>query len=209
MNNTKWWHLTEENIILDENNKRINTHKVEKLEQELAGKFIEENDRVLELGARYGSVSVVINKKLKNKDKHLAVEPDCRVWDALEKNKKGNDCHFNILKGFVSKVKLGLENHDAHQGYGTNSKPDPQSDIQSYSLEEFKDYDFNVLVADIEGGLERFLEENTEFMKNLRLVMFEADQPHLCNYKKIKEFLRVNNYKQLLNGFQNVFVKNV
>ncbi len=207
MYKTKWWHLTEENTILDENNNRINTHKVEKLEQELAGKFIEENDRVLELGARYGSVSVVINKKLKNKDKHLAVEPDCRVWKALENNRQINDCHFNILKGVISKQKLGLEGLDEHQGYGTTTCPDPNSDILNYSLEEFKDYDFNVLVADIEGGMEMFLEENEEFMKNLRLIMFEADRPDKCDYIKIKEFLRNNNYKQILNGFQNVFIK--
>jgi hypothetical protein len=29
------------------------------------------------------------------------VEPDDRVWDALEKNKNNNNCEFNIVKGLL------------------------------------------------------------------------------------------------------------
>ena len=52
--------------IYDEYNKLVNTERLEKKEQILAEKYIEKNDVVLELGARYGSVSCVINSKLSN-----------------------------------------------------------------------------------------------------------------------------------------------
>ena len=46
----------------------IDTNRIEKHEQDLANLYILENDVVLELGARYGSVSCVINSKLANKN---------------------------------------------------------------------------------------------------------------------------------------------
>ena len=45
----------------NENGAQINTNCFELQEQELAKKYIKENDVVLELGARYGSVYCAIN----------------------------------------------------------------------------------------------------------------------------------------------------
>ena len=73
--------------IVDLNGDRVNIEVIEKHEQDLANQYILENDVVLELGARYGSVSCIINSKLINKTNQVVVEPDERVWDSLEKNK--------------------------------------------------------------------------------------------------------------------------
>ena len=54
----------------------------------MAKEYIKKDDVVLELGARYGSVFCVINSKLSNKNNQVSIEPDSRVWDALEKNKQ-------------------------------------------------------------------------------------------------------------------------
>ena len=67
---------------------------------------------------------------------------------------------------------------------------------------------FNVLVADCEGFLETFFEENPEFYDNLRLVIFEADYPDKCDYNKIRYALKVRGFIQTLNGHQNVWIKN-
>tara|TARA_R100001463_G_scaffold19097_2_gene47127 strand:- start:848 stop:1471 length:624 start_codon:yes stop_codon:yes gene_type:complete len=203
-----YWEITEENIIYDENNKRINTAKRELAEQKLANHFIKENDCVLELGARYGSVSVVINKKLKDKTKQLSVEPDERVWDALEKNKKINNCQFNILKGFLSNKKLNLINKDVYAGgYAATYIEDNNSNIINKELNDFSDYNFNVLVADCEGYLEEFFNQNKDFINNLRLIIFESDYASKCNYKKIRKDLENNGFKKILSGSQNVYLK--
>lgn len=196
-------------VIKDENNNMINTLEYELEEQYLAYRLVAKDDIVFELGARYGSVSCIINKRLTNKQHHVVIEPDNRVWQALENNNKNNGCNFNIVKGFVSKKKLSLTNLDT--GYGTTSVENINSTINSYTLDEIKNsYSipfFNVLVADCEGFLETFFDENPEILDNLRLLIFEADYPDKCNYNKIKLLLVNKGFKKVLEGHQNVWIK--
>ena len=167
------------------------------------------DDIVLEIGARYGSVSCIISQKTQ---KSVCVEPDERVWEILEHNKKINNCNFNIVKGFISKKKLSLFNKDTFQGYGTTSKLDDNSNIPNYTLDEIKEryniQKFNVLILDCEGFMEQFIDENIEILDDLRMIMFEADQPHICNDDKIRNILLENNFIPKLIGFQNVYFKN-
>ena len=53
--------------IIDLYGNKVDIEHIEKHEQDLSKQYILENDIVLELGARYGSVSCVINSKLNNK----------------------------------------------------------------------------------------------------------------------------------------------
>ena len=198
-------------IILDLNGNKVNTEKIEKPEQDLANQYISENDVVLELGARYGSVSCVINSKLNNKNNQVVVEPDNRVWNALEKNKTNNNCKFNIVKGFISNKKLDLKNLNVcHGGYGATFVENNNTKIPSYSLDEIKNkynLNFNVLVADCEGFLELFFDENPDFYDSLRLIIFEADYPEKCDYNKIKNKLTEKKFNKLLEGHQNVWIR--
>ena len=199
-------------IILDLNGKKVNIEQVEKPEQDLTNKYILENDVVLELGARYGSVSCVINSKLNNKNNQVVVEPDNRVWNALEQNKTNNNCNFNIVKGFISNKKLDLTNLNVClDGYGATFIENDNTKIPSYSLDEIKNkynLNFNVLVADCEGFLERFFDENPDFYDGLRLIIFEADYSEKCDYNKIKNKLTEKKFNKLLEGHQNVWIKN-
>ena len=196
--------------IRDQNGKSVNIAFIEKPEQDLAQKYIEENDIVFELGARYGSVSCIINSKLKCKTNQVVVEPDERVWDALERNKIANNCEFHIIKGFVSAKKLALTNLDNYYGgYGATFIEQVESTIHCYTMDEIKEkynLKFNVLVADCEGFLERFFDENPNFYDNLRLIMFEADYPEKCNYAKILNTLREKGFSQIRKGHQNVWI---
>jgi len=197
--------------IVDQDNKSINIFKFEVIEQNLAYLYIQKDDVVLELGGRYGSVSCVINHKLTNKKNHVVVEPDKRVWNALKRNKKENDCYFNIVKGFISNKKLSLINlDDWYGGYGATSIEDNQSDIPSYTLNEIKqkyNLQFNVLVADCEGFLEVFLDENPELYDEIRMCIFEADKTEYCNYDKIRDIFREKGFNEILGGHQNVWIK--
>ena len=64
-----------------------------------------------ELELSIGKFEVEITK-LNNKNNQVVVEPDDRVWNALEKNKNSNNCEFNIVKRFISNKKLDLTNLD-------------------------------------------------------------------------------------------------
>ena len=197
--------------IIDENNKLVNIYKMEVPEQNLANIYINEDDCVLELGGRYGSVSCIINLKLKNKANHVVVEPDERVWEALETNKKANNCDFHIIKGFVSKKKLGLTNlNEWHNGYGSTAVEQEETKIASYTLEEVKkkyNLKFNVLVIDCEGCLETFFDENPTIYDDIRLIIYEEDYPDKCDYKKIQMNLEKNNFIPVLLAHQNIWIK--
>ena len=197
--------------IVDLCGNKIDTELIEKPEQVLANKYILENDVVLELGARYGSVSCTINNKLNNKYNQVVVEPDNRVWDALELNKINNNCNFNIVKGFISNKKLDLINLTAcYDGYGATFIENNDTQIPSYSLSEIVakyNLNFNVLVADCEGFLEVFFDENPTFYDNLRLIIFEKDYTEKCDYDKIINNLIKKKFKKIIDGHQNVWMK--
>ena len=191
----------------DENNELIPYNIWEKQEQIDANEFVKEDVVVLELGARWGGVSCVINKKLKNQENHLAVEPDQIVWESLEKNRDRHNCKFKILKGTISKKPLKIDKSDKRWNglatftKGTNHK---NSNIIIHSI---PDMSFNVLIADCEGFLETFYDENKEFFKTLRLIMFEKDRENECDYNYlIKEFNKLG-FKEIKSGFHSVFRK--
>ena len=118
---------------------------------------------------------------------------------------------FNIVEGFISEKKMDLTNLDCyHGGYGSTFIYNENSKIPSYTLDEIKkkfNLKFNVFVADCEGCLEVFFDENISFLKDLRLIMFEEDYPDKCNYEKIRRLLLQHNFKAILTGFQNVYIK--
>jgi len=193
----------------DEHGNVIDHTNCEITEQYLVDVFIEENDVVLELGARYGTVSCGINKKLKHKHHQVVVEPDKTVWSALEKNRSINACDFYIVKGFLSNMKLDLT--DA--GYGSSFIHNESSDIPSFTFDDIRaatgigKHNFSVLVADCEGFLETFFDEHPDFYNNLRLFIFEADYADKCDYNKIRNRLAEMQFINVMIGHQNVWLR--
>lgn len=182
----------------------VDIQALENEEQALAQKVIAPDDVVLELGARYGSVSCVINRNLRNKLNQVVVEPDARTWGALEHNKRINGCGFHIVQGFISNQPQTLTNlAHHHNGYGATSIDSTTSTVPHYSLQQVEAHfqlRFNVLVADCEGFLERFLDENPQLYDQLRLIMFEADYPDKCDYNKIRAALRQHGFQESVRG---------
>jgi len=191
--------------------KKINHNLVEVPEQKLVNIYIQPDDVVLELGARYGTVSCNINKKLNNKLNQVSVEPDSRVWKALEGNRQRNDCHFHIVKGFISDKKLSLTNlNDYIDGYASTYVQDETSKIKHLSLDQVQEQyklKFNTLVADCEGFLGEFFYQNPSFYDQLRMIIFEADYPDKCDYDSIRNTLHQKGFESKLIGHQNVFIK--
>ena len=195
----------EEPKLYDENDNIIDIKKIERTEQDLANKYIEKNDIVLELGARYGTVSVIINKRLKeeNKEKHYVVEPDSNVWEALEKNKRNHNSKFKIIKGMISKTKHKLS---GDSNYSTQTIQSNEGDINIY---EIPNEEFNVLIVDCEGCFEEFYNEYPEFVNKLDKIILECDYKNEIDYKKIINKLITNNYyiRENINNFHYVFMK--
>jgi FkbM family methyltransferase len=210
-------YFTNKNVIdifeyYDEKNNKIDHKNEEYTEQLQAQKYINPDSVVLELGARYGTVSCTINSKLNNKNNQVSVEPDSVVWDALESNMKKNNLKFNIVKGFISSTPLELEG----EGYSLSFKDVKNSSINNFTLdniEEQYNLKFDTLVADCEGCLERFFDENPKLYNQLRLVIMEEDQPQKCNYKTIKNSLTNSGFSLIEENFnivnRSVWKKNI
>ena len=205
---------TSQPVFFNELKEPIDTLNIEVEDQLKAKTWISENDVVLELGARYGTVSYAINKKLKNGNNHVAVEPDERVWGSLENNRKSNDCEFHILKGFISNKKLSLTNLDRYfNGYGSSAIEDDSSNIPIHTLSDVKNkynLNFNTLFADCEGFLPTFLDENPDVLDSFYKIIFEADcledLPEGA-YDEVKKKLQKKGFTCRESGHFNVYIK--
>ena len=193
--------------ILCKNENGVQEDEIELIEKYLCWNFIEPNSCVLELGARYGSVSCIINKRISDNTKQVSVEPDSLVWDALERNITDNNCFITLHKGFVSKTNHSLTRF----GYATTSTRDAtQTSIPSLSIEDLQikhNLIFDTLVADCEGFLEVFFEEHPFMYSQIHTIIFEADYPQKCNYERIRSNLIKSGFKEIIYGFQNVYKK--
>jgi FkbM family methyltransferase len=184
----------------------INSSESEYPEQCLSYTYVDPESTVLELGARYGSVSCIINKRLTNKENQVSVEPDSTVWSALEQNILRNDCNIKLHKGFISKKNRDLLPY----GYAATSYVTDNTSIPSVSVEDVEELHglkFDTLVADCEGFLEEFFDEHPQLYDQLHTVIFEADYPNKCNYEKIRNTLKQHGFQEVIHGFQNVYKK--
>tara|TARA_Y100000389_G_scaffold160617_1_gene162831 strand:- start:5097 stop:5753 length:657 start_codon:yes stop_codon:yes gene_type:complete len=150
-------------------------------EQFLVRKYIPKDAKVLELGARYGTVSCVLSEVLDDPTQHVAVEPDSSVIEALTKNRYTNGGKFHIFEGVVSKKGYELAfidpKFDLHE-YGTYTKETDTPTIKNMSLEDLSvtyDIKFDCIVADCEGFFCDFVDENHEAIKNMRVIIYEQD----------------------------------
>lgn len=185
---------------------KINPEEYEPHEMKLAWKYVRPDDVVLELGARVGVVSCTIAKRLANHRNLVAVEPDQRAIYPLQKNMKRNNCNFQIYPGFISRQPLSLKDHHIW----THSFYDPTSIMDRCTLEELQettDCKFNVLIADCEGFLGTFYQENTWFFPQLRMIIFERDAPDRCDYDTFEASLRAIGFRCVEKGFNSVWMK--
>lgn len=180
-------------IFYDENGNQIDHSAAETVEQLIAEKYIEKDSTVLELGARYGTVSAKINKALSNKQNQVSVEPDSKVIEALTRNRDGNDCEFQIVYGMISNKKMSLSGNS----YGLTSDPDESSNIPIYSIDELQrkfNVRFDTLVADCEGCLFQLMKENPFLYTQLKMITFEQDYAHKGDYSEIIRKLKENGF---------------
>ena len=82
---------------------------IEDASRMLVKKYVSPDMKVLELAARYGSVSLYIDKLLHDaKLQQVSVEPDLKVQTALQSNKDSNSCSFNIYNGTIDRKSTRL-----------------------------------------------------------------------------------------------------
>lgn len=198
--------------------------RVEEMSRILCRKYIHVDDNVLELGARYGSVSCYVNTLLTDPAKqYVVVEPDPAVKDCLLSNRDSNNCTFNIINGVISKDPQYVVKYPCIWEQKTfKSVPSdvksPIFKVNNYTLTEIQDkfnLKFNVLVADCEGFLIEFFEDNKEFIKNLNLIIYEEDcvkhhpiDGRWVDYEPLEQFLIENGFSLVADLKDNIQLSN-
>nr|WIL02776.1 methyltransferase [Cedratvirus borely] len=168
----------------------------ERCEQRDALAFLPPDATVLELGARVGVVSCMINKILSDPTHHVCVEPDRKVIPALTFNRDTRDCRFSIFNGAVSKERLyfnaaSLGSFTENASTAIEKGRQGAEEIKTVTLGQLENIyklKFDVLVADCEGAFEQFAKEND--LSSFRMVLLEEDEWVRCNYDKCYELLK-------------------
>lgn len=174
----------------DEKYNSIDVSVMEAIEQKDSLTFINSNDIVLELGARYGTVSTIVNNILSNKTNHVVVEPDLDVIDALKLNRNIHNCEFQIYIGTISNSTDTKLVRDGYASYTIHDDDESSTNkIESITYQQFKQrypLNFNVLIMDCEGCAEEFMKTLGDEIQNYNKILLERDNHKICNYSLIE-----------------------
>lgn len=173
----------------------------EKYERKLIKKYLNPDDRVLEMGACLGVVSLSINRILRNKENQVSVEPNPELYQYLKFNQERNNAKFNIEQSIVT----DLEEVKFHPGSsaflsGTIYGVGEGIKIKGIRLNELekKYFNFTFLIMDIEGAELNFLRAFDLRKYDFRMIILETHQlPNLLSvdeFKECHELLKQYNY---------------
>lgn len=155
---------------------------VERDTQRQIMEHLSEDSVVLEVGARFGTVSCAISKRQGHSGLRVSIEPDADAFDTLNANADRNNCKGLQVNGVVSQMNATMD----ASGYGVMAKPDINGAVKGFSPESLqgllsvhskRSVKFTALVMDCEGCGFEFLQEHTSFLESndLKTVFVEAD----------------------------------
>ena len=160
---------------------------MELIEHQLVAEYIPAHAKVLELGARFGTTSCMISRKVFNKGVLVSVEPDARVWRYLDYNRRSHRCSFYIVHEPIgnSTVSVGRGNYETIASYSETPQKktsDGRYTFYTYSeIETATQVRFDTLLIDCEGCIAFLFEDNDRSLKDVlrsvNLIIIEADNP--------------------------------
>ncbi len=200
---------TRDRVFIDENGNVVSHKELEVEEQEIASKYIKKDDKVLELGARYGTVSAIILDKISDTKNCVIVDPDTNITQALTNNL--NKCGYEDARIFVGTIgshKKKIHSNDSYATY-TESCEGDECNIENMTYDNLQhkyDITFNTIVADCEGCLPELI-DHIEDMDPIKKIIFETDRAGNVDYNKLYTKLNECGFKNVREGFVQIWVK--
>ena len=153
----------------------FNSH--ERDERTAVCQYLPADCTVLELGAGLGVVSCVINSRLHNRARHVAVEANPHLIDTIHINRDRNGMQFGVEHCVVTASGVGTfylapsisNSSRVDRGRAAITVPA----ISLTQLESKYAMRFDALVCDIEGGEQEFFADNPEFVARCRAVLIQ------------------------------------
>ncbi|CAK0832837.1 unnamed protein product [Prorocentrum cordatum] len=166
---------------------------------------------VMEFGARFGTTSCEIARKLNNSGNVVVVEPDLNVWDVLESNLKSHNCNAHLLRGAVSSVDLHMAAKlNVKRGYSNRALQKGGVVVPGYNLHEVESAlgkKVDSLLIDCEGCAQDMMDQLGPVIESgqIKLLLIEGDMPvgakdchsHCMDYKKFFAYLEKHGFKMV------------
>lgn len=197
--------------------------KEELIEQIIATKYINENDKVLEIGGNIGRNSMIIASLLNKTENLTVMETDQKTFKILKHNKEINNMNFKIINAGLSKKKLLQNSWDTYYSDSIENKHNyfKVNNITYQDLINKTGGDFNVLVLDCEGAFYYILKEFPEIITNIDKILIENDYKTIEEKKYVDDILFNNNFVSVFkdyhpdkwgpfyNKFYEVYIKTI
>lgn len=200
-------------VFKDEKEHIVPHLSVEREEQINIYEQVDKGDKVLELGARYGTVSAILMDMVYKENDVVIVEPDAAVINVLYKNLRDNGFkNPNIFHGTVGYSKKKMSDGD---GYAIQTVDCEGGDcgIESLRYTDLQDrYNivFDTIVADCEGCLPDTINHILDFyplLKPIKKIIFETDYEDRVDYTTMYNTLTNLGFTNTKKGFIQVWRK--
>jgi FkbM family methyltransferase len=182
-------------------------------ERQDAATYVRSTASVLEIGARFGSVSCTVNQILNDKTRHVAFEPDESVWQALETNRDVTNSKFHIVKGTLSKKPCNLTFLGAGLLGGTKRyREESRLDMLNryhITYDDFKNTYFipDTLIMNCEGAFHQILNEFTEILNDIHTIIIKWDGDDEESVYQWRNYFLVKGFVENKKGFYSVYQK--
>lgn len=168
-------------------------------------RFVRPDVPVVEFGASLGVVSCLLNRRLRNPNRHVVVEANPRNLPMLIGNRNRNGCKFEILHGAAGVAEKTIRLYLGNSALTASSitTTDNSVEVRSITLEAvIRDWGFNscALVCDIEGSEINLIRSEIETFRSRVEVFIVEFHPLISGPEIVEEarrFLEANGFEQL------------
>lgn len=171
--------------FLNESSSPSDSCWLEKPTSDDAKAFVRPGATILEVGARYGSVSCQLAALTENSGRVVSVEPDSKVWHTLESNLHRHNCSVNVLHGVLATEPLHIKRNayathtnEIAGGSSGSSERGVDTVVPAMSFDELTSKSglkFDTLVIDCEGCVVKLLENFPQMLDHAHTLIIEAD----------------------------------
>jgi FkbM family methyltransferase len=167
-------------------------------EQKMAVRFLNGNEKVLEIGGNIGRNSLIISSILNscNNNNLVTLESDYDISKQLEENKLLNNLDFYIENSALSKKKLIQKEWETKQSDELLPGYKFVNTITFDELQNKYNIQFDTIIADCEGSLYYIFTDFPDILKNINMIIMENDYWEIEKKNFVDEFLIKNGFYQ-------------
>jgi FkbM family methyltransferase len=163
-------------------------------EQKMVVRYLNGNEKVLEIGGNIGRNSLVIASILENNANFVTLESDVNIANQLRENRDLNNFNFHIECSALSDRKLIQIGWDTMP---SDTLLEGYKWVDTITLEQLNtkyNIDFDTLVLDCEGAFYYILMDMPNILTNINLIIMENDYHDISKKNYIDDILIKNNF---------------